>query len=83
MIYFGINKNNEPISFEKREKVKEEYADGNEFFLHAGNINEDKNLMNLLKAFSAFKKRQRSNMQLLIIGKSGNNATKFKNSLRS
>jgi glycosyltransferase involved in cell wall biosynthesis len=83
VIYFGVNNNNEPIDFGKREKVKEEYADGNEFFLHAENINEEKNLMNLLKAFSAFKKRQRSKMQLLFIEKSGTNATKFKNSLRS
>jgi glycosyltransferase involved in cell wall biosynthesis len=83
VIYFGVNNNNEPINFEKREKVKEEYADGNEFFLYAGNINEEKSLMNLLKAFSAFKKRQRSNMQLLFIGKSGNNVIKFKKSLRS
>jgi glycosyltransferase involved in cell wall biosynthesis len=83
VIYFGINNNNEPINFEKREKVKEEYADGNEFFLHSGNINEEKSLINLLKAFSAFKKRQRSNMQLLFIGKPGNNTAKFKNLLNS
>lgn len=83
VIYFGINKNNEPISFEKREKIKEEYADGNEFFVYAGDINDGKNLLNLLKAFSAFKKRQRSNMRLLFIGKCGNNAAKFKNLLTS
>ncbi|MEJ7588451.1 MAG: glycosyltransferase [Ferruginibacter sp.] len=55
-----------PISFEEKESVKETFAEGREYFLFHGELNERSNLLNLLKAFSFFKKRQKSNMQLFI-----------------
>lgn len=54
-----------PLEFEERERIKEEYADGKEYFLFSNSIKED-NLFNLLKAFSVFKKRLKSSMQLVI-----------------
>jgi glycosyltransferase involved in cell wall biosynthesis len=50
---------------------------GNEYFIYSGEIGTHKNLLNLLKAFSAFKKRQKSNMQLLIAGKCLDGNTKI------
>lgn len=56
-----------PVTYPEKEAIKEKYTEGKEFFLaHANN-----NLLNLLKAFSFFKKRQKSNMMLLITGKTG------------
>ena len=52
-----------------KESTKEKYASGKEYFLFSGEINENNNLINLLKAFSFFKKRQKSNMQLVINSK--------------
>ena len=49
-----------------KEPVKEKYTDGKEYFLFSGAIHPRSNLVNLLKAFSLFKKRQKSNMQLII-----------------
>lgn len=66
VVYKGVSKIFKPVTFEESEKVKEEYAEGNEFFLLSGAINSQSNLLNLLKAFSAFKKMQKSGMQLLI-----------------
>ncbi len=67
VIYPAVDIDAEPISFEEKEKVKEKYAKGNEYFVYAGLIHPSKNVMNLLKAFSAFKKRQKSNMRLVIV----------------
>jgi len=58
-----------PISFEEREAIKDGYADGREFFLFIGSTDEHSNLMNVLKAFSIFKKWQQSSMKLLVTGK--------------
>ncbi len=52
-----------PLGFEEIMQVKDGYADGRDFFL----LSEDENLMNVLKAFSIFKKWQRSSMKLLVV----------------
>ena len=60
----------QPIhSFEKTQSVKDRFADGREYFLFVGGIHPRKNLFTLLKAFSKFKKWQRSNMKLLVAGR--------------
>lgn len=69
VVYNGVKNVFNPISEVEKEIIKEKYTEGKEFFLCAGSIHPRKNLINLLKAFSIFKKRQKSNMQLLIIGR--------------
>lgn len=59
----------QPIDWQEKESVKNGHADGREYFLFTGGIHPRKNLMNLLKAFSLFKKWQHSNMKLLIAGR--------------
>ena len=68
VIYSGVENKLSNISYEEREHIKSKYSDGNEYFIYAGEIGNHRNLLNLLKAFSAFKKRQKSNMQLFIAG---------------
>jgi glycosyltransferase involved in cell wall biosynthesis len=82
VIYQNIDKRYAPVSFEEKEKTKQKYTEGKEYFLYAGEIDPDKNLINLLKAFSFFKKRQKSNMQLIVVS---NNltGTAFQNSLKT
>jgi glycosyltransferase involved in cell wall biosynthesis len=58
-----------PIDWMQKEIVKQEYADGYEYFVFVGGIHPRKNLMNLLKAFSIFKKWQKTNMKLLVVGR--------------
>jgi glycosyltransferase involved in cell wall biosynthesis len=57
-----------PLDYNEIEQVKDGYADGRAYFLFVGGFHPRKNLMNVLKAFSLFKKWQRSNMKLLIAG---------------
>jgi len=58
-----------PISIEEKQAIKEKYCDGKDYFIYAGSIHPRKNLINLLKAFSVFKKKQKSNMKLLLTGR--------------
>ena len=56
----------QPLNREAKEQVKEKYTAGKEYFLFNGSVHPRSSLVNLLKAFSFFKKRQKSNMQLII-----------------
>lgn len=58
-----------PLSWEAREKAKEKWAGGSEYFVYVGALQPRKNTVNLLRAFVRFKKRQRSDMKLIIAGK--------------
>ena len=60
----GIRDNFKPLAPAQKDLIKESYTEGKEYFLST----ESNNLINLLKAFSFFKKRQKSNMMLLITG---------------
>jgi len=58
-----------PLPAEERQQVKEKYTQGKEYFVYTGAIHPRKNLMNLLKAFSVFKKKQHSNIKLVLVGR--------------
>ena len=58
-----------PLDHAEKIKVKEAYTGGKEFFLYTGAVHPRKNLINLLKAFSVFKKRQESNFKLVLAGR--------------
>jgi glycosyltransferase involved in cell wall biosynthesis len=58
-----------PISGQEKIEIKKKFTDGKEFFVYVGSIHPRKNLINLLKAFSVFKKKQQSNMKLLLAGR--------------
>ena len=69
VVYNGAHPEYRPLSFEEKVAVKAEYTDGCEYFVFAGAIHPRKNILNLLKAFVAFKKHQRTNMKLVIVGR--------------
>ena len=73
----------QPIEWQEKDEVKEKYADGKEYFLFSGDIHPRHNLVNLLKAFSFFKKRQKSNMQLIIACKTLTENDPFMDSLKT
>ena len=69
VIYPGVDEIFKPVDWDEKEIIKEKKADGKAYFLFSGDINANSNHINLLKAFSFFKKRQKSNMMLLIAGR--------------
>ena len=80
VVYSAAKKVFQPLSTDVRQAVKEQYSGGQEFFLYTGAIHPRKNLMNLLKAFSIFKKKQNSNIKLVLVGRL---AWKFKDFLEA
>jgi len=69
-----------PLKWEEQDLIKEKYTGGLAYFLYSGHINQHSNIINLLKAFTFFKKRQKSNMLLLIAGNADDN---FKKELKN
>lgn len=72
-----------PLTFEQKERVKARYTGGREYFLHTGAIHPRKNLLNLLRAFSLFKKRQQSGMKLVLAGRLAWKYQSFKQNLQT
>ena len=68
-IHNGVREIFVPLSTGSKEEVKKKYTGGREYFVYTGAIHPRKNLVNLLKAFSVFKKRQQSSMQLVLAGR--------------
>jgi glycosyltransferase involved in cell wall biosynthesis len=58
-----------PLSAEMGEAIKEKYTAGKDYFIYTGAIHPRKNLTNLLKAFSIFKRKQKSNWKLVLAGR--------------
>jgi glycosyltransferase involved in cell wall biosynthesis len=69
-----------PLADIERGAVKNKLTNGKEYFVYVGAIHPRKNLTNLLKAFSIFKKRQTSNWKLVLAGRL---AWKYKHFLES
>lgn len=67
LILPGIDETFVPLDWKEKEQVKESHSDGKDYFLCSGSI-ETKYLLTILKAFTLFKKRQKSSMLLLIVG---------------
>lgn len=72
-----------PVDFEEKQKIKEQYTGGAEYFIYTGAIHPRKNLVSLLKAFSLFKKKQNSSMKLVLAGRLAWKSDTFKDSLAS
>ncbi len=69
VMYTGLDTRFLAVEWEEKERTREKYTEAKEYFLYPGEITIENNLINLLKAFSFFKKRQKSNMQLIIATK--------------
>ena len=69
VIYNGVKQVFQPAGLNTKQAIKEKYTDGKEYFIYVGAIHPRKNLINLLKAFSIFKKRLQTNMKLVIAGR--------------
>jgi glycosyltransferase involved in cell wall biosynthesis len=69
VIYNAANALFKPLDWKLQEVVKEQYTNGKEYFVCVTSIHPRKNVMNLLKAFSIFKKWQKCNMKLVLVGR--------------
>ena len=83
LVYRSMGDIFKPVNEKEKEAIKEKFAEGKEYFLYSGSIAPARNLLNLLKAFSFFKKWQKSNMQLLIAGQAVGGYKQFAEDLRT
>ncbi|HEX7847399.1 MAG TPA: glycosyltransferase family 1 protein [Chitinophagaceae bacterium] len=83
IIPYAARETFDPIDEEKKQLTREKYSEGKNYFVYAGSIHPRKNLINLLKAFSVFKKKQKSNMKLLIVGRLARKYNSFTESLKT
>jgi len=65
----GVREIFQILSHDTKEEIRKKYTGGREYFIYTGAIHPRKNLVNLLKAFSVFKKRQQTNMKLVLAGR--------------
>ena len=82
VVFSGAKEIFRPISDEEKAITKNNYTEGKEYFVYAGAIHPRKNLITLLKAFSVFKKRQQTNMKLVLIGRLAWKYESFKEELK-
>jgi glycosyltransferase involved in cell wall biosynthesis len=83
VIFNAVNEKFQPINNEEKLIIKTKYSEGKEYFVYAGAIHPANNLLNLLKAFSVFKKRQQTSMKLVLAGKLALTYQSFKENLKS
>jgi glycosyltransferase involved in cell wall biosynthesis len=68
----GIADHFRPLEYQQAELIKDKYTEGKAYFLYFATATSRGNIITLLKAFSIFKKWQKSNMQLLIMFSTAN-----------
>ncbi len=83
VVYSAVKDFFQPVNDTVKTAIKEKFTDGKEYFLFVGAIHPRKNLYNLLKAFSIFKKRLKSNFKLVIAGRLAWKYESFMNSLKT
>ena len=88
VVYNGANEYFKPSNFDIINKLKKDFTNDNDFFCFVGALHPRKNIINLLKAFDAFKRNDKNNIKLAIVGRKAwksneivkiYNAMKFKN----
>ncbi len=68
VVYNGINSFFKPIDEATKQTVKQKYTAGKNYFVNVGSLHPRKNISNLIRAFSLFKKETNSDMKLVLAG---------------
>lgn len=72
-----------PLGYAERQEVKEKYTRGADYLLYSGAIHTGKNLLHLLKAFSVFKKKQKTGIKLVFTSSPAASYTSFAKDLKT
>ena len=74
-INIGIDDDVKAYTYNEAEQVRNKFTDGKAYFLFFATPSSIENIITMLKAFSIFKKWQKSNMQLVVLFSSGEKNT--------
>lgn len=83
VLYPASLNSSKPIDEISRDDVKQRLTQFCEYFICHSHEHSKENILVLLKAFSLFKKRQKSNMKLVVCGKIAGNNKKFQEELNA
>lgn len=70
VVYNGINSFFRRLNEVEKSTTKQKYSNGTDYFLFVGSLHPRKNLVNLIDAFSLFKKESSSDLKLVLAGPS-------------
>jgi glycosyltransferase involved in cell wall biosynthesis len=68
VVYNGIHSFFKPIDNVTKQKIKDKFSSGKNYFVSIGSLHPRKNSVNLIKAFGLFKKESGSDLKLLFAG---------------
>jgi glycosyltransferase involved in cell wall biosynthesis len=68
VVYNGVNSFFKPVSEDVKIETRKKFAGDCEYFVAVGSLHPRKNIVNLIQAFSLFKKENGSSMKLLLAG---------------
>jgi len=68
VVYNGANETFAPLTGDQKKAVRAERTEGSPYFVYVGALNPRKNLVNLFKAFDAFKSADQKGIKLLVVG---------------
>jgi glycosyltransferase involved in cell wall biosynthesis len=69
VVYNGCHLSFGPVNDHRKEETRKVYAGGKDYFIFVGAIQPRKNLINLFKAFDAFKTQDKKGIKLIIVGR--------------
>ena len=67
-IYNGANDLYEPLKEKEKQKIKDIYTNGSDYFYFVGSLHARKNIIGLMKGFNQFCEKTQSDVKLLVIG---------------
>ena len=68
VVYNGINSFFKPLNDLEKQETRKKYSAGKNYFINVGSLHPRKNIPNLIKAFSQFKKETNSDFKLILAG---------------
>jgi glycosyltransferase involved in cell wall biosynthesis len=68
VVYNGINSFFKPLDEVSKQQTKQKYTAGKDYFINVGSLHPRKNIPNLIRAFSLFKKESNSDLKLVLAG---------------
>ncbi len=68
-IYHGLSQHYQPVNFEQKQQVQDKHTEGFSYFFYEVTGDTSESVLPLLKAFSQFKKWQKSSFKLMLLYK--------------
>ncbi|MCD4794469.1 MAG: glycosyltransferase family 4 protein [Bacteroidales bacterium] len=68
VVYNGCNEMYRPVEEDIKQRTKQKYSEGKDYFIFIGSLLPRKNIARLFQAFEKFKKETQSDFKLVIVG---------------